>query len=47
MKSVPGSLPRVIGVLVHWNNQIPQNEITYVYLGDAVKFRPGLDAIIL
>lgn len=41
---VPGSLPRVIRVLVHWNTEIPQNEITHVYLRDAVKLRPDLVA---
>lgn len=41
---VPGSLPRVIRVLVHWNTPIPQNEITHVYLRDAVKLRPDLVA---
>ena len=39
---VPGSLPRVIRVLVHWNTEVPQNEITHVYLRDAVKLRPDL-----
>jgi chorismate mutase len=41
---VPNSLPRVIRVLVHWNTEIPQNEITHVYLRDAVKLRPDLVA---
>ena len=41
---VPNSLPRVIRVLVHWNTDIPQNEITHVYLRDAVKLRPDLVA---
>ena len=41
---VPGSLPRVIRVLVHWNTDLPQNEITHVYLRDAVKLRPDLVA---
>lgn len=41
---VPGSLPRVIRVLVHWNTERPQNEITHVYLRDAVKLRPDLVA---
>ncbi|NWG34815.1 MAG: chorismate mutase [Chloroflexi bacterium] len=37
---VPGSLPRVIRVLVHWNTDISQNKITHVYLRDAVQLRP-------
>lgn len=41
---VPGSLPRVIRVLVHWNTEMAQNEITHVYLHDAVKLRPDLVA---
>jgi len=41
---VPSSLPRVIRVLVHWNTEVPQNEITHVYLRDAVKLRPDLVA---
>jgi len=41
---VPGSLRRVIRVLVHWNTEMSQNEITHVYLRDAVKLRPDLVA---
>jgi len=41
---VPNSLPRVIRVLVHWNTEVLQNEITHVYLRDAVKLRPDLVA---
>lgn len=41
---MPGSLPRVIRVLVHWNTETPQNEITHVYLREAVKLRPDLVA---
>jgi chorismate mutase len=41
---VPGSLPRVIRVLVHWNTEMPQDKITHVYLRDAVKLRPDLVA---
>jgi len=41
---VPGSLSRVIRVLVHWNTETPQNEITHVYLRDAVRLRPDLVA---
>ena len=41
---VPGSLPKVIRVLVHWNTDVPQSEITHVYLRDAVKLRPDLVA---
>jgi chorismate mutase len=41
---VPGSLPRAIRVLVHWNTERAQNEVTHVYLRDAVKLRPDLVA---
>ena len=41
---VPGSLPRVIRVLVHWNTELKQNEVTHVYLREAVKLRPDLVA---
>jgi chorismate mutase len=41
---VPGSLPRVIRVLVHWNTELPQSDITHVYLREAVKLRPDLVA---
>ena len=41
---VPGSLRRVIRVLVHWNTDMPQNQITHVYLREAVKLRPDLVA---
>lgn len=41
---VPGSLPYVIRVLVHWNTEVPQSEIKHVYLRDAVTLRPDLIA---
>ncbi|MCC6300486.1 MAG: chorismate mutase [Anaerolineales bacterium] len=41
---VPNSLPRVIRVLIHWNTEMPQDEINHVYLRDAVKLRPDLIA---
>lgn len=41
---VPNSLPRVIRVLVHWNTNVSQDEITHVYLREAVKLRPDLVA---
>jgi chorismate mutase len=41
---VPNSLPRVIRVLVHWNTDVPQNQITHVYMREAVKLRPDLVA---
>lgn len=41
---VPGSLPHVIRVLVHWNTDCAQSEITHVYLREAAKLRPDLVA---
>lgn len=41
---VPDSLPRVIRVLVHWNTEVPQDEITHVYLREAIQLRPDLVA---
>lgn len=39
---VPGSLPRCIRVLIHWNTDTEQNLVKHVYLHDAVKLRPDL-----
>lgn len=41
---IPGSLPKAIRVLVHWNTETPQSDIKHVYLRDAVKLRPDLVA---
>jgi chorismate mutase len=41
---VPGSLRKVIRVLVHWNTDVRQSEIKHVYLRGAVKLRPDLVA---
>lgn len=41
---VPGSLSRVIRVLIHWNTDLTQSEIKHVYLREAVKLRPDLSA---
>jgi chorismate mutase len=40
--SIPGSLPRCIRVLVHWNTDRPQSEIQHIYIRDAVRLRPDL-----
>jgi len=40
--SVPGSLPRCIRILVHWNTPKPQNEILHTYVRDAIVLRPDL-----
>ena len=41
---VPGSLPRVIRVLMHVNTTRNQHEIEHVYLEGAVVLRPDLSA---
>jgi chorismate mutase len=41
---VPGSLPRAIRVLVQWNTERAQNQVTHVYLREAVRLRPDLAA---
>ena len=40
--AVPGSLPRCVRVLVHWNTAVPQEKIQHVYVRDAMKLRPDL-----
>jgi chorismate mutase len=37
---VPGSLPRCIRVLIHWNTGIPQAEVRHAYLRGAASLRP-------
>jgi chorismate mutase len=37
---VPGSLPRCIRVLIHWNTTRRTDEIVHVYLRDARRLRP-------
>lgn len=39
---VPGSLPRCIRVLLHWNTSLTQDEIRHIYLGDAARLRPDM-----
>ncbi|MEW6648806.1 MAG: chorismate mutase [Chloroflexota bacterium] len=39
---VPGSLPRCVRVLIHWNCDLPQSDIQHVYLGEAASLRPDL-----
>ncbi len=42
---VPGSLPRCIRVLLHWNTELPQNAVRPVYLGAAARLRPDITRI--
>ncbi|MEM9364622.1 MAG: chorismate mutase [Planctomycetota bacterium] len=43
--SVPGSLPRCIRVLLHWNTDKTQSDIHHVYIRDAVRLRPDLSKV--
>ena len=40
--AVPGSLPRCLRVLIHWNTERGPGEIRHVYLGAARTLRPDL-----
>lgn len=39
---VPGSLPRCVRVLIHWNTDLAQSEVRHVYLRGAAALRPDL-----
>jgi chorismate mutase len=41
---VPGSMPRVVRVLVMWNADVAQTDIRHVYLGRAAALRPDIHA---
>ena len=43
--SVPGSLPRCIRILLHWNTDKSQAEISHVYVREAVRLRPDLNVL--
>lgn len=40
--AVPGSLERVLRVLLHWNTDLSQSRIQHVYLKAAARLRPDL-----
>lgn len=40
---VPGSLPRCVRVLIHWNTVKTQDEIHHIYLRGAAMLRPDLE----
>ncbi len=40
--AIPGSLPRCIRVLIHWNTDRAQSEIQHVYVRAAERLRPDL-----
>jgi chorismate mutase len=41
---VPGSLPLCIRVLLHWNTERGQGEVSHVYLRGARALRPDLQS---
>jgi len=43
--AVPGSLPRCIRVLVHWNTEAAQGDIEHIYIRDAMRLRPDLSKL--
>jgi chorismate mutase len=45
--SVPGSLPLCIRVMLHWNTDKRQQEISHIYLRDAERLRPDLSKLPL
>lgn len=42
---VPGSLRSCIRILVNWNTDRPQHEISHIYIKGAVKLRPDLSKL--
>ncbi len=42
---VPGSLPKCIRVLIHWNTPKTQSEIQHVYIHEAIRLRPDLSKL--
>ncbi|MBX3449527.1 MAG: chorismate mutase [Planctomycetaceae bacterium] len=42
--AVPGSLPRCIRILLHWNTDRRQCEIQHVYLREAKRLRPDVSS---
>ncbi len=43
--NVPGSLAKCVRILLHWNTDLPQNEITHVYTQGARQLRPDLSTL--
>lgn len=40
--AVPGSMPRCVRFMLHWNTERRQDEIVHVYLREAKKLRPDV-----
>ena len=43
--TVPGSLPRCIRVLIHWNTTKRNVDLRHVFLKEAAKLRPDIPAL--
>ncbi len=43
--NVPGSLTRCIRILLHWNTDKTQQQVSHVYIKEAVKLRPDLSKL--
>ena len=41
---VPGSLTKVIRIMMLWNTSTPQQQVKHVYLREAVRLRPDLES---
>jgi chorismate mutase len=39
---VPDSLPMCVRILVNWNTDKPQKDITHIYIKEAIQLRPDL-----
>lgn len=42
---VPGSLRRCVRILLHWNTDLPADQVVHVYIKEAAKLRPDLSKI--
>lgn len=43
--AVPGSLPRCVRILLHWNTDKSQSEIHHVYIREATRLRPDIEVL--
>jgi chorismate mutase len=43
--TVPGALEKCVRILIHWNTDVKQNEITHVYIKEAQRLRPDLSQL--
>lgn len=41
---VPGSLQKVIRVMMLWETEVPQGQVKHIYLREAVRLRPDLES---